>query len=354
MVCWQPEVFSRHHRKARFLFALSDVLLTAFAFEAAYQSRLWLGDLLPEFEREFYIVVPTKALLLISSVLAWVLLGYWLEIYDRLDSGSPRIILRDTFRQCSLGFVCVVLVQYLLRLDLSRPFLLLFILYAFSFLTLFRWKAGSVVGIIRREFGAPHYVMVVGTNERALNLARLLEGSEKYGVKLTGFLTEDSTGTPGSLTLKKEYPVNPLEQLRTILHGQVVDEIVFAVDSQKLADLEEVFLLCDEEGVRTRVAVDFFPHVNSEVYLDRLGPAPLLTFSAAPHDEIRLLLKRSLDVALAAERADPPRAAHAPGGPAHPPDFAGPGHLPADPLRPERPPLYVSSSSAPCATTPRP
>ena len=34
----------------------------------------------------------------------------------------------------------------------------------------------------------------------------------------------------------------------------------------------------------TRVAVDFFPHVNSEVYLDRLGFTPLLTFSAAPHD----------------------------------------------------------------------
>jgi exopolysaccharide biosynthesis polyprenyl glycosylphosphotransferase len=36
------------------------------------------------------------------------------------------------------------------------------------------------------------------------------------------------------------------------------------------------------------------------VYLDRLGRAPLLTFSAAPHDEIRLLLKRATDIVLAA------------------------------------------------------
>jgi exopolysaccharide biosynthesis polyprenyl glycosylphosphotransferase len=71
------------------------------------------------------------------------------------------------------------------------------------------------------------------------------------------------------------------------------------VDSQRLADLEEYFLLCDEEGVSTRISVDFFPHVNSEMYLDRLGAAPLLTFSAAPHDEIRLLFKRVIDVALA-------------------------------------------------------
>src|SRR5579863_5800588 len=64
--------------------------------------------------------------------------------------------------------------------------------------------------------------------------------------------------------------------------------------------MEEIFLLCDEEGVRTRVVVDFFPHVNSQVYLDRLGLTPLLTFSAAPHDEIRLLAKRITDVLLAA------------------------------------------------------
>ena len=60
-----------------------------------------------------------------------------------------------------------------------------------------------------------------------------------------------------------------------------------------------MFLLCDEEGVKTRIAVDFFPHVNSEVYLDRLGAAPLLTFSSTPHDEIRLLVKRLTDIVLA-------------------------------------------------------
>jgi exopolysaccharide biosynthesis polyprenyl glycosylphosphotransferase len=292
-------VFSRHHRKARFLFALSDALLTALAFEAAYQSRLLLGDLLP-FEHEFYIIVPTKALLLVCSIATWILVGYWFEVYDRLDSANTRIILRDTFRQCTVSFVGLVLVEYLLRLDLSRVFLFLYILYSFLLLTLFRWKAGSVVGLIRREFGAPHFVMVVGTGERALNMARLLEGSEKYGIKLTGFLTEDPLPAPPAVTLKKDYPVRALEELPSVLRDQVVDEIVFAVDSQKLADLEDTFLLCDEEGVRTRVAVDFFPHVNSDVYLDRLGPAPLLTFSAAPHDEIKLLFKRTLDIALSA------------------------------------------------------
>ena len=101
------------------------------------------------------------------------------------------------------------------------------------------------------------------------------------------------------MNLNKTYLVHPVSRLAGLLQQQIVDEIIFAVDSRRLADLEDTFLLCDEEGVRTHVAVDFFPHVNSEVYLDRLGPAPLLTFAAAPDDEIRLMIKRVIDVILA-------------------------------------------------------
>ena len=286
-------MFSRHHRKARLLFGLSDVLVTALAFEAAYQTR----RLLPFLEHDFYLQRPVKALLLGASVVAWVVLGYWLDVYDRLDSAHPRVILRDTFRQCAVGFVVVLVLQYSLRLDLSRAFLLLFGAYSWMFLCLFRWKAGSLVGVVRREFASPHYVMVVGLGDRARKLGESLEQSAKYGIRLVGFLA-DEAGPP--VQLSKAYEVHPLSSLNELLRRHVIDEIIFAVDSHRLADLEECFLLCDEEGVRTRVAVDFFPHVNSDIYLDRLGSAPLLTFSAAPHDEVRLLVKRVIDVILAA------------------------------------------------------
>ncbi len=286
-------MYSRHHRKVRALFALSDVLLTAIAFEAAYQTRARLG-----LEHLFYIDVPIKALLLGWAVIVWVAFGYWFDIYERLDSAHPRVILRDTFRQCATGIVALVMFQYALRLDLSRFFLSLFAVYAWILLCVFRLKAGTLVGIIRREFGAPHYVTVVGTSERAIKMAEALEASAHYGVRLVGFFA-DSQDPPEAISLRNTYPVYSLASLPEVVRGRVIDEIIFAVDSRRLADLEETFLFCDEEGVRTRVAVDFFPHVNSEVYLDRLAHAPLLTFAAAPHDEVRLFIKRSIDVVLA-------------------------------------------------------
>jgi exopolysaccharide biosynthesis polyprenyl glycosylphosphotransferase len=287
-------MFSRQRRKARFLFGLSDILLTALAFEAAYRTRSLL-----HLERSFYLILPTKTLVLGFAVAAWLLAGLWLGVYERLDAGDPRVILRDSFRQCAYGAVALVLFEFVLRLDLSRPFLALFIAYAWVLLFLFRLFSGRLAGAIRREFGGPHFVMVAGTSERARKLGEALERSAHYGIRLTGFLAPEPETAPSEIRLASTYKVYPIDQLRQLLRDRVIDEVIFSVGSETLAQLEDVFLLCDEEGVRTRVAVDFFPHVNSEVYLERLGFTPLLTFSAAPHDEIRLLVKRATDVALA-------------------------------------------------------
>ncbi|MGH9657244.1 MAG: sugar transferase [Bryobacteraceae bacterium] len=272
-------MLNRQHRKARILFGLSDVVLTALALEAAYQTRL----LLP-LERVFFLTPPVKALVLGFVVLAWVRIGSWLEIYDRLDAGSPGVILRDTLRQCGYGAAALVVFEYLLRLDLSRAFLGLLVMYAWLFLCLFRFTAGRLVGLVRREYGAEHFVAIVGDDERAHRLGAEMERSAHLGIRLVGYVP----------------PARAAAELEALLRRQVVDEIVFTVGSEKLAELEDVFLLCDEEGVRTRVAVDFFPHVNSTVSLARLGETPLLTFTAAPQDEARLLAKRALDIALAA------------------------------------------------------
>ncbi|HTC34053.1 MAG TPA: sugar transferase [Bryobacteraceae bacterium] len=284
-------MFSRHYRKVKAIFAATDVLLTSIAFVAAYQTRVRL-----HLEKNFFIDFPVAALLLVLSALCWVAIGYWFDVYEKLDSAHPSVVLRDTFRQCALGAICLVLTEFLLRLDLSRSFVALVGVYAWILLCLFRINAARVIGGLRREFGAAHFVMVVGSGENALRLGTALEKSSDYGIRLMGFLDDE----PGRVQLSQVYERYALTSLPELLTRQVIDEIIFAVDSSRLGAMEELFLLCDEQGVRTRVVVDFFPHVNSQVYLDRLDSTPLLTFSAAPHDEIRLLAKRVTDVVLAA------------------------------------------------------
>ena len=291
-------MFRGHHRKVRLLFGLSDIVLIALAFFLAYWARVALGAHTVPFEHDFFLVAPVQVLLLGWSMVVWVALGIWWQTYGRIDSAHPRVILLDAFRQCLLGAVSVVLLEFALRLDLSRAFLAMFAALTWVLLCLFRLNASRILGMVRREFGAPSYVMVVGVGEAALRIGRQIEDAAAYGVRLSGFLAAAEDAAPEEIELAAKYPVRSLSRLPELLRRHVIDEIIFAVDSGRIAALEEVFLLCDEEGVRTRVAVDFFPHVNSHVYLDRLGASPLLTFSATPHDEILLLVKRVTDVVL--------------------------------------------------------
>ena len=286
-------MFRGHHRQVRAFFGASDVVLIALAFRLAYWIRSGL-----ELEHNFFIRGPEVAALLGWAMLVWLGLGYWWEIYDHIDASHPRVILRDAFRQCLLGSALVVLFEYTLRLDLSRTFVGLFAGLTWFLLCLFRLNAERLLAYARR--GKTHYVMVVGLGEPARRMGRELENAAAYGIRLTGFFA-DSNGPPGieTVELDASYPVHPLSSLPELLRRRVIDEIIFAVDTRRLAELEDVMLACDEEGVRTRVAVDFFPRVNSQIYLDRLGSSPLLTFSATPHDEIRLPIKRLIDLLLA-------------------------------------------------------
>src|SRR5208283_2046454 len=219
----------RHQRNARALFALSDVVLATAAFEIAYLARA-----IQHWHFLFYLTFEQKALVLGFSLFAWVTIGWWLKVYDKLDSAPPGAILRDSVRQCAYGGLCLLVFQYALRMDLSRFFLVLYSALVWVLLLVFRLTAGRVVSIVRREFAAPHYCMLVGTGERAIRLARVVEESAKYGVQLRGFFSE-SGGGPSEITLGAVHKVYPIAELPSFLRQHVVDEIIFAVGSESLA-----------------------------------------------------------------------------------------------------------------------
>jgi exopolysaccharide biosynthesis polyprenyl glycosylphosphotransferase len=283
-------VFSRQTRKLRVLFLLADFLLVWLALEAAYATRSSLP-----LERIFYLEDNVKALLILFSQIAWITAGFWSGAYDRLGGFRANAVFRQTLRQSALAALTVVLFDFLRRLDLSRPFLGLFFVYAVVFLLCFRLLALAIMPRLSRGLSPTRIVYVAGDGQAASQVARLLLESAHFGLQFAGFL---GSHPRAQASPDLPFPVFPISSLSELLHRQVIDEVVFAGSSEELATWEDAFLLCDEVGVRTRISVDFFPHVNSRIYLDRLGPLPLLTFAGAPHDEFRLVLKRAIDVVL--------------------------------------------------------
>lgn len=263
------------------LFAAADAILTVAAFEFAYRARIGLA-----LEHVFFLPRKAHLLFLIVCALVWVALGSLQRIYRYLDSASPRRVLVYTVRQCVFGTVLLILFAYLVRPypPISRSFIALFFCFDLILLVAFRLRARPIIGAFQRGFGRSYNLVLVGGFEKTSALARMLCEGSPFRIEVIARLSEKECAS----------------KLPKLLEERVVDEVIFDVDSSRLAELEEVFLQCDEEGVRTRVAVGFFPHVNSKISLDRVGNAPLLTFSAAPLDDLRLLLKRFFDIVVAA------------------------------------------------------
>src|SRR3977135_3978 len=97
--------FSSQARKTRVLFATTDLLLTAVAFEAAYFTRLGL-----QLEHNF--AIPEYSLVLGFCCLIWVAAGVWLGVHDRLGGVDWRVILRDGFRQAMLGTLGLLIFEF--------------------------------------------------------------------------------------------------------------------------------------------------------------------------------------------------------------------------------------------------
>lgn len=289
-------MFTRRTRLLWLVFGISDLILLAISFEIAYLIRSRLN--FAEFTLFFLSPAMATGLLFISGAL-WASTGMALGVYRRMASLDGKYMLRDTLYQSFWLAVALATVLYLLKLGhISRAFIALLIVINYVFQATYRLSAGKMRRFVQREVAGYRYYLIVGTGAKAVELARIIERNEEKGVRVIGFMAEPD-GKQRQPELLDGLPVRSLQELPRMLEEHIIDEVIFAASKSHMEKLEDVLLHCEEQGVMTRVLVDFFPHLRSEITLDRLGELPLLTFSSTPENEYLLFLKRLVDLTLA-------------------------------------------------------
>lgn len=197
-----------------------------------------------------------------------------------------------------IGTVLLTLVVFALRWEfISRPFLVIFAAVNVVFLLVQRVTVRLVARRVRARGFNYRTVVLVGDTPRARSMARLIHDHPWWGLKLLGVIRERPGSDEG--TTADGLPVlGTLLDFPKIVTAMPIDEVILTVDRGELEPLEDTFLLCEEMGIKTRLILDFFPHVFAHVSLEEFDGAPLLTFSTTPADGVALAVKRALDVAL--------------------------------------------------------
>src|SRR5687768_15752558 len=144
-------------------------------------------------------------------------------------------------------------------------------------------------------------VLIVGTGRRATDIARMISSHKYWGYKTLGFVSDGHRLSNGWARYRIFGNVpdlkNILERSQT---GEPIDEIVFAVTRKKLDEMKQIFLMCEELGIRTRVAMNIFNNRVARVEVEELEGVPFLTFTTTPSNEAQLAFKRLLDVCISA------------------------------------------------------
>src|SRR5262245_797609 len=286
-------MIKRKYRIAYLTYSIVESCITFLSFAIAYLIRQhlpspWFGPLFPFSD---YIG------LLLVTLLLWNLL-FALGRPARTGIADPLQVVKEVALTVLAGSVLIGAAIFILKYDfISRPFIVIFALINFVFLCSFRLYAKAGVSQFRNFFDGDQNVLIVGTDEKAARVAQVLEGAREWGYRLVGVVRESPTSSMDDRL--KHHSVIDLEQIGEVLRNHVIDEVIFVVSKETLARLEEVFLVCEEEGIKTRVMLSFFPHVTSKVYLEALHDLPLLTFTTTPQNEYLLFVKNAVDIMLA-------------------------------------------------------
>jgi len=313
-------MFARHNRMMGGLYLCADLLLALGSFWLAHEIRSRLITPRPLYPLSHYPwIVPL-------AVGIWIAVGLVAGIYREIREEELRRAFADPLKVGLISTTLLFALTFAFKLEMiSRLLLGLYAGVDLAAMIGFRLVARRFAGPLRRSVAGMRSFLLVGDAPEVAEIARAIEAHESHGMRLFGFVRvnpavqpalrrpeglggpaapppcgpEPTGGGPTGAQVRGAYPVFAISQLPELLRRQVIDEVIFAVSKEELEKLQDAFLRCEEEGVKTRVLLSFFPHVISKVYLERLGEKPLLTFSTTPESESLLLVKRLLDFVLA-------------------------------------------------------
>jgi len=283
-----------------------DLLLVSAAFLCAHGLRdAVLPRLAPgTFPSRLYSLSDYLPLL----PLALVIWGALLLSSGRYRSHRTVPLLDEAWaiiRVCASGAIIFTLALYLTRLDerllgddrISRFWALLFAIFSCLFLLTEKLALRLSSRYVRSHGFNYRTVLVVGTGPTALRIADSVHGHRFWGFRILGFIRN---GHQPEEPWPSRYPIlGEIADIPRIVESSVVDDVIFAVHRRELDRLEDLFLSLQEQGIRTRFAMDLFPHTRARVELEELDGMPLLSFATTPTSQLKLMLKRGLDVAVA-------------------------------------------------------
>ncbi len=288
-------MFKRQHHIFKRLNNLADAIITAFSFVFAYQLRNNLAaaeyfrHLGPLAKFEYY------ATIFVIACLLWPLLTNLNGLYssaERRFTSDVNIIFRSSIE----AMLLLIAVSYIFQLaEISRILIVGFALVNFALLTAKNLAFRIYDAYLKSRGRHIRNIVLVGDNAAASNMIDLTRKHADLGLNVIGVI-----GLGAMSESADQAALGTLSEIKNILHNHAIDQVIFLVDRKSLSDVEEAMFICEEEGVETWLAADFFELTLSRLEMEEIGDIPFLVFRTAPALSWQMVIKYFLDHIFAA------------------------------------------------------
>jgi exopolysaccharide biosynthesis polyprenyl glycosylphosphotransferase len=281
-------MLEQHYSDLRRAVMIADISVTTAAYVIACVLRFTL--------MHASIDLLSHLALLGAIIPLWFLLLPYFGGYDSPHTASRRDYLWAVVRAVAAGLAVVVTGLFLLRIQhVSRAVVLIFAVLDVA--ALFAVRLG-MIRVFHRSIERMEHVrrlLIIGTGARAIRLAEALFQKAELGIHVIGHLDPDPSRV-GSRVLGSPV-LGTLDDIGGILRDHIVDQVLIAIPPDMLSAAEKVARACEEEGISYCLMADVFDAKVARMSLVPFGSISLLSFEPVFQDELRLLVKRILDLA---------------------------------------------------------
>ncbi len=220
-------------------------------------------------------------------------------LYDSARLSTRRMELLKIIKATSVGTLFILLAAILFRIRMVTPtFILIFWGVTTITTALVRLFLRNLMERIRIRGRNLRYMLIVGTNPRAVEFARKIEAKPELGYRIIGFADEEWAGTQEFRSTGYRLG-SGLENFPEFVRRTVVDEVVIALPVRSLyIHASRIASLCQEQGIITRYLSSIFnlgllPSKAEESFDESF----ITLYSGAP-DGWSVLGKRVLDFSM--------------------------------------------------------
>jgi exopolysaccharide biosynthesis polyprenyl glycosylphosphotransferase len=286
-------MLKRHSQWVATLILTIDLLLTVGAFLAAYQTFQ-----LPIMPHQFGRLAEAGVYLWLLMIIIplWTMLLTLCKVYHSHRTDLLGTEVKQILKALIMGGVALFSFLAITKSsEISRPFIVVFTVLDAGALILLRVTLRSLARMVRTRGLNYRTVLIVGTGPSAQQQARRIASNPQWGLRVTGFVSDPSESS-GEAPPSDLHVLGNAQEMRRLLTEYIVDEVIIAVSGATLAQMDTLLLECEQVGIKTRVALDFFPHRIARIELEDADDCPMLTFTTTPREDFSLVAKRGMDI----------------------------------------------------------